>query len=590
MLRLSEDPALGRCALLACAVGCAGTAYFLLGLSSPAAFSFVALLFPAIAAACLLAITAIGVGEVLPPPGRARALFGGACAVVLLVVVGLALVPPIARDELTHHLALPALYIESGRIVEVPFADQAYYPMLLEMFYTPLLAWLPEQTPKFVHLLFALATAAVVGIAAKRRGGVAAGALGFCVILFTPVVALLASTAYVDLGLLFFTAVAVATLLLWYDTGSWTWLLLSALNAGFSGTSKYNGLVSIALLIVWATLVPAKLMLGYARPARRYALIAAVYAAVAVVPMSPWLAKNYVQTGNPTFPLFHGIFGGRELPDRGGGIDVLTRRRLLYGESWAEVAAVPLRIFTTGREGDPARFDGVLCPLMLIGIAAALRRGAPREQRLLLAFAAAFLGIAFFQTSLRARYIVPMLPPLALITAPALAEILSRRRVLGGALLAAGALFTLSHLSDKWRQVDPLAYLGGEESRDEYVARFVPEFPVIEYANHALPADARLYLAFLGTRSYYCRRPFTYDYYFSGVTLRRYLESSGDPAEVVERFRDDGITHMVAADALLGRFLEDNLDTPTLERWQVFAANHLTRETSAQGVSLYAIN
>jgi hypothetical protein len=579
-----DDPALGRAALIAVAVGFLGNAYFLLGLSSAAAFSAAALVFPALAAAGLIAITLIGLREVMPASGWARLLFLAACGALLAVLATLSLVPPIARDELTHHLALPALYVQARRIVEVPFADQGYYPMLLEMFYTPLLAWLPDQTPKFLHLLFGLGSAAIVGLAARRQGRDGSGALGFALVLFTPVVALLACSAYVDLGLLFYTAVAIAALLRWYATGSWAWLVVSALNAGFSGTSKYNGLVSIALLALGAVLTPRPLGL------RKLAGVLAVYGLVALVPMSPWLGKNYAQTGNPTFPLFNGLFHGRPLPERPGGVDLFTRRRVLYDESWAEIAAIPVRIFTTGREGDPGRFDGVFCPLMLIGIAAALRRRARREQRLLLAFAAGYFFIAFFQTTLRARYILPMLPALALITAPVLAEILSRRRAVGVGLLAAGAIFTGAHVAARWSEIEPLAYLTGQESRMEYVARFVPEGPVVDYANRSLPADAHLYLAFLGTRSYYCRRPFTYEYYFSGLTLRRYVESSEDPAEIVQRFKGDGITHMIAADELLGRYLIDNLDSPGLERWQMFAANHLTRETSAQGVSLYAIN
>jgi hypothetical protein len=584
MGRFADDPALARCALLALVVGVAGDSCFLLGLASPAAFALPGLLLAASAALALAAISGIGLRALVPPHpvGRAALLAGG--GVLLLAIVALALVPPIARDELTHHLALPALYVEAGGIVEVPFADQAYYPMLLEVLYAPLLAWLPDQAPKLLHLLFGLAAAAVVGLAAQRETrSTAAGALAAALTLFTPAVALLACTAYVDLGLLFYTAVAVAALLRWYATGSWAWLALSALNAGFSGTSKYNGLVSIALLSAGAALAPGR------RAVWKLPLIAAFYAALALVPMSPWLAKNWAQTGNPTFPLFRGVFGGRELADR-PGLDVFSRRRLLYGESWFEIAAIPVRVFTTGREGDPGRFDGVLCPLLLLGIAAACRRGAPREHRLLLGFAAAYFGVAFLQASLRVRYIVPILPPLALITAPALADVLRRRRRLGAAILAAGALFTAAHVAGKWQEIDPVAYLSGRESRTAYVARFVPELPVVEYANQTLPPSARLYLAFLGTRSYYCRRPFTYDYYFSGVTLRRYLESSDDAGEVVERFKGDGITHMIAADELLARYLTDNLDAPALERWQMFAANHLTRETSAQGVSLYAIN
>jgi len=576
------DPPLLRCALLGLGVGVLGDAWLLLGLASESAFAAPALVFPAAAAMALAAVTWIGVREILPRAAVARWTFLGACGLLLALLVPMSLVPPVARDELTHHLAMPALYVEARRVVEVPFADQAYYPMLLEMFYTPLLAWLPDQATKLLHLLFALASAAVVGLAARSPDRPLAGAIGFALILFTPVVALLACTAYVDLGLLFYTALAIAALLRWYADGSWTWLALSALAAGFSGTSKYNGLVAIALLAIGAVLAPGR------RSLAKLSLIGSVYVALALVPMSPWLAKNWVQTGNPTFPLFNGLFRGRPLPQT-PSVDLLTKRRVLYDESWLEMAAIPVRLFTTGREGDPARFDGVFQPLMLLGIFAALGARVPRERRLLLGFAASYFLIAFFQTSLRARYIVPVLPPLALITAPVLADLLRRQRALAALALAGGAAFALAHVADKWRELDPLSYLGGEQTRDQYIARFVAEYPVLEIVNRDLPADARLHLAFLGTRSYYCRRPFTYDYYFSGMTVRRYVESSRDSAEVLQRFRDAGITHLVAADDLFGRYLLDNLDPPALERWQAFASAHLQRRASAQGVSLYAI-
>src|SRR5690349_18646272 len=61
--------------------------------------------------------------------------------IVLLTQVLLCLVPPTARDELTHHLAIPRLYVRSGKIVAVPMALYSYYPMLLDMLYTPWVAW-----------------------------------------------------------------------------------------------------------------------------------------------------------------------------------------------------------------------------------------------------------------------------------------------------------------------------------------------------------------------------------------------------------------------------------------------------------------
>jgi hypothetical protein len=288
------------------------------------------------------------------------------------------------------------------------------------------------------------------------------------------------------------------------------------------------------------------------------------------------------------FPLFHGLFGGRALPTH-PAVDVLSRRRLIHGESWLEIAAVPLRIFLTGREGSPAQFDGVFNPIFFAGIAAACGRAARREHRLLLAFAAVYFFIAFFQTDMRVRYVLPILPPLAWITASALADLGRRRPLLAGTLLAGAIVFSAAYAADHWRQTDPLAYLSGREDRSTYVARFVPELPVVEYANAHLPAEARLYLAFLGNRSYYCRRPFTYDTYFSGTTLLQHIERSHNPTELVGRLHADGITHMIAADELLARYLTDNLPADAADRWRAFAGAHLTRLRSDHGVSLYEI-
>ena len=71
--------------------------------------------------------------------------------------------------------------------------------------------------------------------------------------------------------------------------------------------------------------------------------------------------------------------------------------------------------------------------------------------------------------------------------------------------------------------------------RADYVARSF-RFPVVDYANRALPTDARLYLAFLGTRSYHCRR-LTYDYYFRRHAARL-PESSDDAAQVLSASAD----------------------------------------------------
>jgi hypothetical protein len=87
---------------------------------------------------------------------------------------------------------------------------------------------------------------------------------------------------------------------------------------------------------------------------------------MALLPLLPWLVKNAIDTGNPLFPLFSSVVGGRSLP-RAPQVDVFTYRQALYGESWLDILLVPLRVFATGRDANPAQFDGVLNPIWLLG-------------------------------------------------------------------------------------------------------------------------------------------------------------------------------------------------------------------------------
>ena len=73
--------------------------------------------------------------------GRAGVAIWAAILVILIVEFILGVLPPTSRDELTHHLAIPKLYAHAGRIIEVPMAPYAYYPMLLDMLYTPWVYW-----------------------------------------------------------------------------------------------------------------------------------------------------------------------------------------------------------------------------------------------------------------------------------------------------------------------------------------------------------------------------------------------------------------------------------------------------------------
>lgn len=504
---------------------------------------------------------------------------GGAVIAVLLLMN---LVPPIARDELTYHLAVPALYLRAGHSIDLPFIVHAYYPMLLEMLYVPLLAQLPEQAPKYLHLACGAAASALLYLylAPRVRPVLALGAA--VALLSTPTVMALGASAYVDLGVLLYTAVAVIGVLRWAETRHPSDLIIGALGAGCSASVKYNGILVLALLGAGVlVLAPRK------RPWTPL-LAAAAFGAIALIPLLPWLVKNAVDTGNPFFPLFNSFVGGRPLP-RAPHVDVFTYRQALYGESWLDIFLVPLRVFTTGRDGNPAQFDGVFNPIWLLGFGAVALAAATRREQALAAFAGLFLVITLCSTVFRSRYVIPVLVPLTILTAQWLhAQWETRRTLIVGALIAA-LLFNGAHLALLWQRIDPLTYVLGQEERTAYIARFVPEYPVTAYANAHLPPDSAVYLAFLGSRGYYWDHAYTYDAYLSGTRLCDAVRRSATPAEVAEQLRAEGITHIAAAGPLLDESVRTNLTQAEYERWQAFMANHLRPLFAQNGVGLYAM-
>ena len=565
---------------VAIALGFFADLYLPLGRAGWFVQSSIGLLWPLLAACGLIAVV-VGCAPVDRWDAASSALIGLLVAWLLAIVV-LDLVPPIARDELTHHLAIPALYVRAGRVLEVPFADQAYYPMLLEMFYTPLVAHGWESVAKLLHLGFGIATAALVFAYLQGRTSTPVALLSALLLISTPTVTVLAASAYVDLGLLFYTAVALIALLRWSETRRASYFVIAGLGAGCGASVKYNGVLLIVLLAL------VVLLLARERGALVAVGLSCAFGAISLLPMLPWLAKNAMETGNPIFPLFNAALGGRPLPAN-PSIDVFTKRQLLYGESWLEIVLTPIRVFVTGREGDPARFDGAFNPLYLVGFVALVRHDALKRDRWLAGVAAMLLLMVFLLNTFRSRYAISVLVPLALVLAELL-QVSGRqwRRATAAAVVAA-LLFNGWHLANLWTTVDPLSYLRGRESRETYIGRFVPEYPLIEFANRALPADALVDLEFLGSRGFYWQRAYRYDTYFSGTTLRDTIRSAANGDDVAARLRQIGITHIASADRLLLRYLRDNLTETEYTCWEDFARGHLRLIYGDRGFGLYAI-
>ena len=118
--------------------------------------------------------------------------------------------------------------------------------MNIDLLYLIPLYFKNDIIPKFIHFAFGFGTGLLVYNYLKNRLGENWGLLGFMIFFSTPIIVHLSTTAYVDLGMTFFTTASILAFVRWRD-GSYKdtkWLVLSAVCMGLAAGSKYNALIA----------------------------------------------------------------------------------------------------------------------------------------------------------------------------------------------------------------------------------------------------------------------------------------------------------------------------------------------------------
>ena len=535
--------------------------------------------------------------------GCIQKLFIGLLAILIVSVVILSWVPPVSRDALTHHLAVPKLYLQHGGIYEIPAIVFSYYPMNLDLLYMIPLYWGNDIAPKFIHFLFALLTAGLLyGYIKKRLGPVWAlfGALFF---LSLPIVVKLSITVYVDLGLVFFSTASLLSFLKWIESRFHIkYLLLSAVSCGLALGTKYNALVVFFILTLFVPLVyirqarkeaPGENLSGRIGPANLQSKAVGwgiIFCLVALLGFSPWMIRNYAWTENPIYPLYNHVFnppqpGPTESLD-GNGKDAFRKgpataakqnsarwssfaiRSVLYNESWWEIAIIPIRIFFQGQDDNPQYFDGKLSPfLFLLPFFAfwQIKNNPPvlrTEKQILGGFTILYILYAFFQTDLRIRYIAPIIPPLVIlatfglnqITAAATTRWANSQRGIAAACLLLLSILILSfnavYIVEQFKYVKPFSYMSGKIDRDRYITTYRPEYAALQYSNQNLPDASKLMGLFIGNRRYYSDR----ELIFGNNQFRKIVKGARSYDDVVSVLKGRGFTHLLIRFELFNRW------------------------------------
>ncbi len=514
--------------------------------------------------------------------------WGVALLFLLLALIPLVGVwtPPSAAlewDSLSYHLADPKLYLQAHRIYYIPWESHSNFAFTAEMWY--LFGLMERGTEggvplaKLFHFTCGLGACLAVYALGARHLSPRAGLTAAGVLASTPLVLWEAGTAYADLAGMFFatlTLLAVAGGMAARDERR---LRLGAVLMGLTLSTKATALSALALLALgllfwWVRSQGQKWPQAMGK--------VAVWCVIALAVGSPWYIKSAAYTGNPVYPFYYQLFGGRgfnaalariyDVSNANFGVtyvtptkdDPATDPKLVRSPDMAALAPWNLTMYLLPGRARPnpvfRAFNDTQIPLVALSpllLAAlffpAFLRGAPGVVRALGLYAL-LSGLLWVETSQQVRYLLLWLPALCLLAAWALVRAVESRARAGYALAAMGAASVAFALFTGYggggviggglvAREAPVVF--GRQSRADYLDRDLSGYAAMQFINAQLPANAKVVL-YGHPLGFYCDRAYfwgdaqhstfiPYETFHDENDLRAYLHKIGVTHILIDR-------------------------------------------------------
>ncbi len=417
------------------------------------------------------------------------------------ILIGMALLnlfnsmtPPLEYDELEYHLGALRDY---QRIGKVDFLEHNFYsnlPQFTEMLYFLLFLVRGGVAAKILHWIFGVLSAAALASFAQKLWNKKVALISACLFYSMPYITDLSQTARIDLATTFFSILAWALFLIWNKKkDDFIILYLSGFSVGLSMATKWT-----AVAVVY---IPIMILLIFS--ARSWKLFFR-FSMMILIPVSPWIIKNYIFTGNPIYPIFSQFFHSPYWSIAQTSLFAEKHYAFLNGQSWKdffeliwsysieEPSSIPILLMTT--------------PLIIL-----FRKDKIEKS----AVAILIIGyIAWFTLTYRPwRFLLPILPLAACLGAMGVSYLKDiKNYIMITLILFCGISYSsinvLQDIEDYRKDVPQyniLKYLFGQFSEEDFIEKVGNHtFAPILWMNKNLPNSA--VVLYIGeARAYYAR-------------------------------------------------------------------------------------
>jgi hypothetical protein len=309
-----------------------------------------------------------------------------------------AMAPEFSFDGSRYHLGLVSRYLREHGFRTITDNLYASLTQGVEMLYVVAFAFGKHSAAATLHFVFLVALVWQVYRYAADRGYQIPGLCAAVLVFASPVIGVVGTSAYIDVAVAAVAFTLFHLLQLWAGRPSARLLVVIGMVAGFAYAAKLTAWVAVPYAI------------GFVAWKSRRLRDCAIVAAMAAVMIAPWLAKNWIEVGNPVAPFYNRFFPNpyvtvafeREYRAHMEHYDLKSR--------WE----IPMQVTTYGS------LSGLLGPIFLLAPLGLWSLRRPEGRQLLLA--AAVFGATYF-SNIGTRFLIPVLPFVALAMTMALAGI-----------------------------------------------------------------------------------------------------------------------------------------------------------------------
>jgi hypothetical protein len=484
-------------------------------------------------------------------------------AVPLVLSFIASLAPPTAKDTLLYHFAVPKAFIAQGSSAFVEGNIASYLALGTEMHivWAMLLGgFVNERAAEAaagaaIWAFFPLLLAAIFGwareIGIERRWALVA----VLMVATVPTAYHVAASAYIDIALALFIALAVYSLARWWKTLEMGWLICVAVFLGAALSAK---LTTLFVFAAFALIVLLRVRKAQESEPDRLAGIAGLGFAslvLAGVIASPWYLRTWVETGSPIFPFYMSIWPGEAPGWDVERSDLFQAMNAQYGgidKLPTDYLAAPWNVSVAAQPELATHFDGVLGVAFMIGLPLLIwglwKFDMPVEAKIA-SGVAVIVFLFWLSSSQQLRYLLPILPLFAISIAAAATRIAERRTPLYNVSKYALTLAGISGIlvSSAWfLNKAPYRVVFGGETKGEYLTRNIDYYPYYEWLNTETDRDAKVWLINMRRDTYNLERAHFSDYLFEDWTLRQLLWEAKDAEDLKRKTADMGIDYVLA--------------------------------------------